>query len=638
MGKTLYGLLFVAVLPLGLLVWARATDGAVGLPTPCWPMIGWTLASLGVVLMLAAMRDLWSRGGGLPMNAYPPARLVTSGLYGLVPHPIYVGFCAACLGSSIATGSPGGLWLVTPMVVFGCVALVKGYEGPALRERFGGARALPLLRPPEDGDGPPSARDRLVVLVLLFAPWLALYEGWGHAQPGGLATLLLPGESDWPVMAWTTYLYSLAYPFTLGVPLLVRRCGVLRRFFDAGVVAVFVVMFAYTVFPVQSPPRGFDRHAAGGWLLALERSDGLRGAVAFPSFHVVWAILSACAYSRNGRAWGIFGWSAAIAISVTCVTTGMHGVADVAAAAPFAALAWHWARVWALLVDACERIANSWSCVRIGPARVINYAAFAGLAAATGMFLSASLAGPGSVWRLGAVALAALVGAGASERVMAGTSKPMRPFGYFGAVSGAAVGLVGVGLFEGRDAFWTLAGALSASGPWIVAIGRLRCLVQGCCHGKPIEHGPGIRYRHPLSRACRIAHLDGVSVHPTPLYSMASNTVIGVILARLWGLAAPLSLIVGVYLLLAGTARFVEESRRGEPQTGRAAGLPSYQWCAVASVAAGAVMTGLPAPIASGMVIVGWEAAALAAVIGAVYAFAMGIDFPDSNRRFSRLV
>ena len=77
----------------------------------------------------------------------------------------------------------------------------------------------------------------------------------------------------------------------------------------------------------------------------------------------------------------------------------------------------------------------------------------------------------------------------------------------------------------------------------------------------------------------------------------------------------------------------------GEPQTPIIRGLRLYQWFALASVAVGIAMTwfrtesgALPAARWDGTAIV-WAVA-----VGLVHVFAMGVDFPRSNRRFSRLV
>lgn len=450
MGKLLYAITFVVLLPIALVAWAHATSSAISLPVPHWPITGYTLAAIGLAIILESMRELWFIGGGLPMNAYPPKHFVKSGLYAFIPHPIYTGFCAACCGLSIATGSPGGLWLVTPIVILGCIALVKGYEGPALRARF----------------------------------------------PEAKKSVNTPSVPDRPAI---------------------------------------------------------------------------------------------------------------------------------------------YARAWMLLLQGCERIANSWSCWNIGPVRIINYAAYAGLAAAVGAFVSISLSGSDHAWHIGAIALAALIGAALSEQLLVGSPTLLRPFGYFGAISGAAIALLVIALTKGADSFWTLAAALSVSAPWVVIIGRLRCLVQGCCHGGASHSALGIRYRHPLSRACRIANLHNIPTYPTPLYSMLSNLLIGLVLVILWSFSAPLSMLAGLYLILAGQARFVEESLRGEPQTRTLAGLHTYQWFAILSVIAGACLTSISTPQAAATFVASWTGLSWAVAIGIVYACAMGVDFPKSNRLYSRL-
>src|SRR4051794_41186195 len=127
-GRFLYGALFVAVLPVGLVLWARATHDIVQVPAIHDPGIGALVAACGAVIALAGMLALWKRGGGLPMNAFPPPRFVAGGIYAVAPHPIYGGFVIACAGVAVYAGSASGLWLVTPAVALGCAALVLGYE------------------------------------------------------------------------------------------------------------------------------------------------------------------------------------------------------------------------------------------------------------------------------------------------------------------------------------------------------------------------------------------------------------------------------------------------------------------------------------------------------------------------------
>lgn len=92
-GSVLYGCLFVIVLPVALILWARAVEIFVGLPALDLPIVGWILLAAGAVAILAGMVSLIVCGKGLPMNAYPPEKYVTTGIFRYLSHPIYVGFC-----------------------------------------------------------------------------------------------------------------------------------------------------------------------------------------------------------------------------------------------------------------------------------------------------------------------------------------------------------------------------------------------------------------------------------------------------------------------------------------------------------------------------------------------------------------
>jgi prolipoprotein diacylglyceryltransferase len=191
-------------------------------------------------------------------------------------------------------------------------------------------------------------------------------------------------------------------------------------------------------------------------------------------------------------------------------------------------------------------------------------------------------------------------------------------------------------LASGRDG-WAVAAGLAASAPWVQAIGRLRCLVQGCCHGARCERGAGIVYRQPRSRVCFVAKLGGIPLHPTPLYSIAANLAIGSLLMRLWMVHAPASFLIGAYMILQGLARFVEESRRGEPQTQMLGPLRIYQLFAAMLAVLGALLTAIPSPAVDAALVLSGAGWAGAIGVGLLYGAAMGVDFPASNRRFSRL-
>ena len=635
LGKLLYGSFFAVVLPGLFVLWARAAAPNVGLPVVLSPL-GWGVAAAGIALALWATAALAVFGHGLPMNAYPPPVLVARGPYALVAHPIYLGFVVACAGSAIGAGSAAGLWLVTLAAALGCAALVLGYEAPDLDARFG-ERPRPLLGLPGSGSERPSPADRLSAFALVLLPWLVLYEA---VQALGVApdavTLLLPGETAWPVWESTELVYASTYLLVALAPFAAATRTDLRRFMVRGWAATSLIVFLWLVLPVAAPPRPFEPHGPIGALLALERRFD-SPACAFPSFHVAWALLAAPVWARRfGRARALaWGWAAAITLS--CVTTGMHTVADVVSGLAAAFLVFRLPYVWEALRTGAERLANSWREWDFGAVRVINHGGWAALGTLVGVGLAASLAGERAVPAVLLVATSGLVGAGLWAQFIEGSPRLLRPYGYYGGVVGVVLGCVAARLALGADA-WLLLGAFAVAAPWIQAAGRVRCLVQGCCHGAPAPPEVGIRYVHARSRVCRLSDLGGVPLHPTPLYSILWNVLPALLGARLWAARAPLPVIVGAYLLLTGLGRFVEESRRGEPQTPVFARLRLYQWIAAGTAAAGAAVTCLTATVATPA-----PQPSLAAVgTGVLFAiatwFALGVDFPRSNRRFARLV
>lgn len=638
LGRVAYGLLFVAAVPAALWVWARAAAPNVPLPAVHLPVLGSVVAGLGGLLVAAAMLALAVEGGGLPMNAFPPPRLARGAPYAWLSHPIYVGYVALCAGVALALPSAAGLWLVAPAVALALTALVLGHERPDLRRRLPeSALARPWLSLPPADDAAPTFSERLGVLVLVLGPWLVSYEALCRLGLGaGSWSSFLPFERAWPVLEWAEVPYASAYLLAPLAVLVAPRRAALRRFAVAGLVGTGLILFLFVVLPLAAPPRPFKPSTAPGRLLAWERAWD-SPAAAFPSFHVFWAWLAAELLAARSRGWRLAAWSWAGAISLACLATGMHSLADVAGGVLACALLRRPDRLGRAALGLAERLANSWREWRFGKVRVISHALYAGLAGGTGMLVAGTLAGREHLGSAVAVALCGLLGAGVWAQLVEGSSVLLRPFGYYGAVVGVALAVPAVGLLGG-DA-WLVAAAYAVAAPFVQALGRLRCLVQGCCHGRPTTGELGIRHTHPRSRVTRLAGLAGVPIHPTAVYSIAGNLVIGPLLVRLFLAGAALSLVAGLYLLLSGIARFAEEAYRGEPQTRIVLGLRLYQWLAVASAVAGAVLTSIPtagAPGVSGLVQPAlWG---IAVLFGLVTAFAMGVDFPDSSRRFSRLV
>jgi protein-S-isoprenylcysteine O-methyltransferase Ste14 len=635
-GRIAYGALFVLLLPLALAAWAARLDRLIPLPMPPIAWAGPWVAVAGLALMLAGTQALWRHGHGLPMSAFPPERLVTRGAYRLFANPLYVGAVLVALGCSLWRASPAATWIVTPVLAALATAWVMGFEASHTRALFGES-PRPSLHVPDDTAQAPTLWERLAVVVRVLVPWLVAFQAveWLGVPPDAMTVPRLPGELTWRVIPWTEALYALTYGLVIVAPFLALRARDLRRFAIDGLLATTIVIPLYLLLPLVVQAKPVPPGSVWSPLMAWERV-GDAPVTALPAFHVVWMLIATdVLVARWPRARAL--WIAvAAAVAVSCVTTGMHAVLDVLAGVLAYGLVRRAAPIWSALCRATESVANSWREWRLGPVRVLNHGAWAALGGATGAALATTLAGHATFAWIIATTVVAVVGAGIWAQVIEGSPQLLRPYGYFGSVLGVLL-VSATAIAAGHDG-WLLLAAMGTGGCLTVAFGRLRCLVQGCCHGHAVHASWGIRYTHPRSRVVRLSALGGVAVHPTPLYSALWALASGAMLVRLWFLAAPLPFIAGIALLLAGLGRFVEEHYRGEPQTAQFAGLRLYQWLAIALVVVGALMTcvaGAPAP-APVLPDVG-HVPVMVLLFAFTYA-AYGIDFPESNARFSRLV
>ena len=633
--KFAYGFLFTVLIPLGLGAWAKATSHIISSPRIHSLPVGLAVCTVGASLLLSGWIALWIHGGGLPMNISPPPRFVARGIYGLMPHPIYAGFSLLCGGVALSNGSASGLWLVTPVVILGSAALVLGYEAPDLRERFGSVYSVEYRILPPNASIAPDPRDRFRCYVFVLLPWFVLYEAiLVLGVPSDAMPTYLSLEDRFRVAEWTEAAYASTYVWVLLAPLVANSGSSLRRFCVSGWLAMAIVFPIFLCLPLVAPTRPFVPHTLLGRLLAWERGfDSATGA--FPSFHVIWAILAARVFEERWKSlrWLWRTWAAGIAVS--CVTTGMHSIADVLAGVITGLVVLRPETLWDILRRGAEKTANSWKEWCFGRLRVINHGAYAGGGAFAILAIAGILVGPGHEYAILTVGLCGLVGAALWAQFIEGSSRLLRPYGYYGGVIGVVLGAVVTSFYHGD--LWLLLAAFCVGAPWAQSIGRLRCLVQGCCHGRPASPLVGVCYRHPRSRVFRLADLRGVPIHPTPLYSILWNGYIALAMWRLWVLHFPLHFIGGIYLLLTGLGRFVEEAYRGEPQTRVLAGLRLYHLIAISTILFGALITALgrsePAPEPE----FHWPALGVATVFGIVWWFALGVDFPDSDRRFARL-
>lgn len=450
--KILYSFLFVVLVPLFLIWWSLVVK--VPFMPLHFPVFGLILAIIGLAILGLGMFTLSVKGKGLPMNAFPPKKLVTGGIYRIIPHPIYFGFVLTCLGLSLKLGSATGLWLTTPLALLACVSLVVGYERHFLLKRYG---KLPQ-----------------------------------------------------PLLNFSLISKPIVFIFKLDI-------------------------------------------------------------------------------------------------------------------------------MWKKILSFTEKIANSWHEKRIGPIRIISHGIYAGLAGGIGAFLVILLAGSEHLISVYVLLIAGIIGAAIIGQLLVGASNKLsRPFGYFGGLFG--VFIAGILIFPFEKSLLLIFAAFACAGPFVQGIGRIRCLIQGCCHGNLAPKSSGIIIQNEHTRVCALTNLGKKPIYPTQLYSIIGNIFIGILLIWLWIISAPLTLIVGLYLALAGVVRFIEESYRGEPLTKIIFGLHIYQWFAIISFIAGMLVMLINSANAP---VINYSSLTSALITGILYFFtcwfALGVDFPNSKVRFSRL-
>jgi protein-S-isoprenylcysteine O-methyltransferase Ste14 len=632
--KILYGSLFVIILPCLLILWANRMDKYFAFPVPDMPVISYLMLVTGCCLMFGGWLTLVIYGKGLPMNAFPPMELVTIGVYRLIPHPIYTGFCLTVLAGSLLLHSPSGVWIVFPTICLGCIALVYGYERQAMQQRFGDTKIECLLQLPENAGNPASVIDYIRVYLLVLLPWLIIYEAFQFVIPVDNSLILaFKFEKSIPVIEWTEAIYISIYFVVILFPVFIKKKNELREFSQFVLISILACIYVYTLFPVCIQPKEFEVKTLWGFLLNFERTYD-KPICAFPSFHVIWAFICAKYYSK-GKFSTVFWYFWAVILSISCITTGAHTILDVIMGVFFFYIIKERIKIWDIIRGAAEEIANSWKEIYIGRLRLINHGLWAALGVFLGIVIVYTLTGLQNSPSILISAFMGIIGAALWAQLVEGSNVLLRPYGYYGGVIGIFAGTIISGLFFHRTE-QTLA-AFAVAGPVIQSFGRLRCLVQGCCHGKPADELTGIRYNDPHSRVTRLSEYSGKYIHPTPVYSILWNIIIFFILVRLFFTDFDVNVISGTYLILTGLGRFVEESLRGEPQTKIIGGLRLYQWIAIATVTIGAVFISFPGGRYFDNTGISPQIFIYSFIVGFVVYFALGADIPSSNKRFSRL-
>ncbi|MFC2124611.1 prolipoprotein diacylglyceryl transferase family protein [Bacteroidota bacterium] len=627
LGKILYALLFIGILPLLLWLWANYTSNIVRYTSISSPFWGITISIVGGMLMVWGMFALIKFGKGLPMNPYPPQKFVKKGPYRLLRHPIYWGFGILLAGISIMMESASGLWFVTPLTILGMIALVWGHERIDMEQRFPDEKIKTFLDIRGKESTPASMRDRLfaifwVVLLMILGNYVIRYLE-GEALP-------LFGK-PWnlhPIFEGS-YFYSFSLLFFIGAPLVLKWQDQIREWTISVLIALALSIYFALLWPTVGAQ--YFRPEISTESTNITLSFVL---MSVPFFLI---LLSLRYYVSRFKRFAFLFHVLAIFLGIYQLANSRSSILHLIVAFCVFILAANYFKIWIFLKDLSEKIANSWKEWVFGPVRIINHGFYVGFGSFFGILLAGWLAGREYAWAVLVFALVGVVVSGLWAQLIEGSDKLKRPFGYYG-------GLVGI-LFAGPVVWsmgynvWVIIGVISVVMPWVQAIGRLRCLINGCCHGRPVKDSRiGIRYSHHRSRVCGISGLKGELIHPTPLYAIIWLFFVGFLLLGLWYKHVSFSVIFGLYLILIGIGRFVEEAYRGEVQTPIWKGLHLYQWTAIASVIIGIPMTIIQVAVVDTYTGIGWETIVVALLGGLFTFFAMGVDFPRSNARFSRLV
>lgn len=135
-----YVLVFTIAVPYQVWTLGTRLDALFCLPTvETLRAPGRVLLAAGAALWLSAHVWFSAAGRGLPISSLPPKRLVASGPYAWLRHPIYVGFTLAFCGLGCAMGSIGHALLAPLLLATACWTYVVSFEGPVLRRRYGEA-------------------------------------------------------------------------------------------------------------------------------------------------------------------------------------------------------------------------------------------------------------------------------------------------------------------------------------------------------------------------------------------------------------------------------------------------------------------------------------------------------------------
>ncbi len=120
----------------------------------------------------------------------------------------------------------------------------------------------------------------------------------------------------------------------------------------------------------------------------------------------------------------------------------------------------------------------------------------------------------------------------------------------YGAVLGAMVGAL-IYSWVNKLSFWQLSDVIAPGAVLGQAIGRVGCIINGCCYGLPTSLPWAVTYTHPGSYAPL-----GVAMHPAVVYQLIWNLLVFAILWKLRGRLKPEGCLLLLYLALYSVGDF----------------------------------------------------------------------------------
>ncbi len=192
-------------------------------------------------------------------------------------------------------------------------------------------RAQHYLSLPPASDILPSFKERIRTCLIVFVPWLIVYETFIYiGAPEDAVSTNLAFEENLPIWEFSEVFYAFAILYSLCVPFVIKSSRQLRSFITDVWFTIVFVGIIYALFPLVVKQREFIPHSFLGRMILFERStDGESGAL--PSCHVIWAFLSAAYFSRSFERLKWLWYTLAVLISMSCITTGAHSILDVVA-------------------------------------------------------------------------------------------------------------------------------------------------------------------------------------------------------------------------------------------------------------------------------------------------------------------